>query len=152
MWNEHLPRYAKGGPDLGWAGRARRRFMHSMRLLAVRAEYDPELRQVPAFRAEAMLASRLGLTQLERLAERLGFEAIAIPPTTLGALRTLGASLNVWCLTRAFNPAALPRQCWRRERHELWISRAELIARYRHGAADPQARRDSAGRWAASPR
>ncbi|HEX3537033.1 MAG TPA: hypothetical protein VHU15_09715 [Stellaceae bacterium] len=151
LWNEHLPRYAKVGPDLGWACTARRRFIHSMRLLAARAEYDPELRQVPAFRAEAMLATRLGLTQLERLAGRLGFEAIAIAPTTLGALHTLGASLNVWCLTRAFNPGALPRQRWRRERHELWISRAELIARYGRGAANPRAGLDSAGRRAAAP-
>jgi hypothetical protein len=92
-----------------------------------------------------MLASRLGLMQLDRLAERLGLEAIAIPPSALGALHTFGASLNVWCLTRAFNPGALPRQRWRRERHELWISHAELIARYGRGAADAHAGVDSAG-------
>jgi hypothetical protein len=34
LWNEHLPRYGNGGPDLGWACMARRRFLHSMRLLA----------------------------------------------------------------------------------------------------------------------
>lgn len=145
LWNEHLPRYAKGAPDLAWACTARRRFTHSMKLLAARAEYDPELRQVPAFRAETTLASRLGLTQLDRLAERLGFEPLAIPRSWLGALHTLGASLNVWCLTRAFNPGALPRQRWRRERHELWISRAELIARYGRAAAS-HADTGSAGR------
>ena len=106
LWNEHLPRYARSGPELGWACAVRRRFLHSMRLLASHAEHNPQLRQVPAFRGEAMLSSRLGLVQLERVAERVGFEAVPIPASALGILHTLGASLNVWCLTRAFNPGA----------------------------------------------
>jgi hypothetical protein len=144
LWNEHLPRYGNGGPDVGWACTARRRFLHSMRLLAAHAQCDPELRQVSAFRAEAMLASRIGLMQLDRLAERLGFETVAVPRSAFGTLHSFGASLNVWCLTRAFNPGALPRQRWLRERHELWISRAELIARYSRGSAEAHTGVDSA--------
>ncbi len=32
--------------------------------------------------------------------------------------------------SEAFNPAALPRQPFLRDRHELWISRATLLLRY----------------------
>jgi hypothetical protein len=135
LWNEHLPRYSGQGPDLGWAGNIRRQVAYSLCLLAAEVEHESGLPTVRAFRAEAMLASRLGLAQLDRLAERHGFEAIATRPTLLGWLRTLGDCVNVWCLTRAFNPGALPRQRWRRERHELWISRTRLLALYGHAAS-----------------
>jgi hypothetical protein len=135
LWNEHVPRFPAQGPDFGWACAARRQFVHTLRLLAAHAEADPDIRRLPAFRGQALLTTRLGLTQLDRIAERLGFEAVPAPPSAHGALRTLGDRLNVWCLTRAYNPAALPRQKWLRVRHELWIPRARLVALYGRGAS-----------------
>jgi len=134
LWNEHVPRFPAHGPDLRWACRVRRQFVHTLRLLAARAESDPRIGQLPAFRGETVLATRLGLGQLDRVAERLGFEPVAPPPSRLGALRTIGHCLNVWCLTRAYNPAALQRQTLLRVRHELWMSRTTLIARYGRGS------------------
>jgi hypothetical protein len=135
LWNEHVPRFPREGLNLGWANAARRQFVHTLRILAARAEADPDICRLPAFRGEALLATRLGLGQLDRIAERLGFEAVPAPISNHGALRTLGDRLNVWCLTRAYNPVALPRQKWPRVRHELWISRAKLVALYGRNAA-----------------
>src|SRR5215472_13478242 len=45
-------------------------------------------------------------------------------------LHGLGECFMQWGLTRAYNPAALPRQPFLRDRHELWISRATLRLRY----------------------
>jgi hypothetical protein len=42
----------------------------------------------------------------------------------------LGDSVSAWGLTRAFNPAALPRHRFLRDHHELWISRTTLLKRY----------------------
>ena len=39
-------------------------------------------------------------------------------------------SMIVWGLTRAFNPAALPRQRFLRDHNELWISRSTLVTLY----------------------
>lgn len=146
LWNEHVPRFPAQGPDLGWACAARRQFVHTLRLLATRAEADPDLRRLPAFRAQAVLATRLGLAQLDRLAERLGLEAVAVAPSMLGAMCTLGDRLNVWCLTRAYNPGALRRQEWPRVRRELWISRARLMTLYGRQAAREPAGAGVAGR------
>ena len=45
-------------------------------------------------------------------------------------LYALGESCTLWALTRAFNSAAVSRQPFLRDHHELWISRAELLGRY----------------------
>jgi len=130
LWNEHLPRYSGRGPDVAWACEIRRRVLHSMRLLATHIEREPGWQPVRAFCAATMLSKRLGETQIRRLAARHGFERIEPPPSLLGKLHTLGDCFNTWALTRAFNPAALPRQPFLRGRCELWISRAVLLNRY----------------------
>src|SRR5438046_991131 len=48
----------------------------------------------------------------------------------VGALHIVADSLIVWGLTRAFNPAALPRQRFLRDHNELWISRSMLLKLY----------------------
>jgi len=45
----------------------------------------------------------------------------------------LSAKLHVVELDRAFNPAALGRQPFLREHHELWLSRTVLLGRYGRG-------------------
>src|SRR6266446_209404 len=143
LWNEHIPRYSEHGPDLGWAADMRRRILLSLRLLAQHAERHPAWQHLPAFRADATLSSRLGDIQIRRLALRHGFELVEPPPSLFRQLHSLGDSVSAWSLTRAFNPAALPRQRFLRDHHELWISRALLLNRYGHdagktGDAQPQ--------------
>lgn len=130
FWNEHLPPYSAGGPDFGWASTIRRQLVHSLRALADYVATEPAWQEVRALRGEAMLSHRPGAAQLQRLVERFGIERAPGDPSFLRRLQYLGESCAVWGLTRAFNPAALPRQPFLRDRHDLWISRSALLHRY----------------------
>jgi hypothetical protein len=131
FWNEHLPRYPPEGPNLRWACAMRDQMHRSLCSLAEYVESEPTWREIRALRGEAALSTRLGTWQVRRVGDRYGFERV--PPTDLSLLRRLhavGEGLTLWSLTRAFNPAALPRQPFMRDHHELWISRNGLIGRY----------------------
>jgi hypothetical protein len=130
FWNEHLPRYAAGGPDLRWACVARDQVIHSLHALAVYVQNEPAWRQIRALRGEAALSARLGIPQVRRVAERFGFERVPTDLSPSRRLHALGESFTLWALTRAFNPAAVSRQPFLRDHHELWISRAVLLERY----------------------
>lgn len=130
FWNEHLPRYSAKGPDLGWACAVRDRVMYSLRAFTEYIESEAAWREVRAIRTETALPARLGALQIGRVFQRYGFERVPTD-TSLGArLHGLGECFVLWALTRAFNPAALPRQPFLRDRHELWISRVTLSRRY----------------------
>lgn len=144
LWNEHLPPYKHGGPDLAWAAEMRKQADRSLRLLADWIERNPEWQDIRAFRGDAMLSRRLGDRQIRRIAERYGFERVAAPMSLRDQLHLIGDCLNTWALTRAFNPAALQRQGFLRYRSELWISRRALLERYgrqRQRRAAPRAGR-----------
>ncbi|HWD59414.1 MAG TPA: hypothetical protein VG308_14100 [Stellaceae bacterium] len=132
FWNEQLPPFSRGGPDLRWAATMHRRVLHSLRELARFVETDPDWRDIRAFRGEAALSSRLGAVQLRRVIEQYGFECAGEPASWLRQLHDLGECFTARALTRAYNPNALPRQRFFRPYHDLWLSRATLIAR--HGA------------------
>jgi hypothetical protein len=142
FWNEHLPRYPSPGPDLRWACLMRDRVAHSLRLLAEHVDREPAWRDVRAFYGEGMFfSSRLGLLQIERVCMRFGFEQV---PTE--AVPSLRRRVHLWCdsftlwgLTRAFQPAALPRRPFLRPRQELWISRTRLLG-YARRPGELQAR------------
>lgn len=130
FWNEHLPRYSLDGPDLAWACVMRDHLVHSLRALAGYIDSAPIWREVRALRGDAVLSSRLGAPQIRRVAQRYGFERIPMDPTLFRRLHDLGENFILWGLTRAFNPAALTRQPFLREHHDLWITRATLQRRY----------------------
>ena len=131
LWNEHLLRYVSGGPDIHWAAAIGRRVEHSLRLLAIHVERDADCRGLRAFQGAAMLSSRLGALQINRVAGRFGFELIDTECSLAGRLHRLADSFCGWSLTSAFNPAALARQRFFRPYHELWITRAALIDGHR---------------------
>ncbi len=130
FWNEHLPRYSPRGPDLGWACAVRDRVTYSLRAFSEYVEDEPGWRDIRAIRTETALPARLGASQIMRVFQRYGFERVPTDPSLLARLHGLGECFVIWGLTRAFNPAALPRQPFLRDRHELWISRATLLLRY----------------------
>jgi hypothetical protein len=138
FWNEHLPRYSAKGPDLGWACAVRDRVIFSLRAFSEYIESDPTWRDVKAIRTETALPARLGASQIGRVFQRYGFERVPTDSSLRARLHGLGECFVLWGLTRAFNPAALPRQPFLRDRHELWISRATLLSRYgrRKGRTD----------------
>ena len=129
-WNEHLPRYSLKGPDLRWACAMRHQVLHSLRSLADYVENDTAWREIRALRGEAALSTRLGRLQVQRVTGRYGFERVPTDFSVLRRLHALGEGFTLWSLTRAFNPAALARQPFLRDHHELWISRAALLGRY----------------------
>jgi hypothetical protein len=130
FWNEHLPRYSEKGPDLGWACLVRDRVIYSLCAFSKYIEHEPAWRDVRAIRAETALPARLGTDQIARVFRRYGFERTPSDDSWLARLHGLGECFVLWGLTRAFNPAALPRQPFLRDRCELWISRERLRALY----------------------
>jgi hypothetical protein len=130
FWNEHMPRYSERGPDLGWACAVRDRVIHSLRAFSEYVESEPGWRDIRAVRTETAIPARLGALQIMRVFHRYGFERVATDSSLLARLHGLGECFVLWGLTRAFNPAALPRQPFLRDHHELWISRATLRMRY----------------------
>lgn len=130
FWNEHFPRYSDRGPDLGWACTLRDRVINSLRAFSGYIEHEPSWRTIQGVRAETALPARLGTPQIGRVFQRYGFERVPTNSSLLSRLHGFGECVVIWGLTRAFNPAALPRQPFLRDHHELWISRTALLRRY----------------------
>lgn len=138
FWNEHLPPYSEAGPELRWAAEMRRRMTRSLAALAAHVEESPDWQDVNAFRAHAAFSSRVGILQLYRVTRRMGFEWVPGDPSTI---RSLAGSIIGYALTRANNPAALTRQAFFRQTHEIWISRAMLMGLYGPANRDGERRR-----------
>ncbi len=128
IWNEQIPRFRMGGPDLCWAIDVRRRLQRSLQALAGHLEQDPAWKQVRGIHACAVFGSRRRW-QIRRAAGRFGFELIEDGAPARG-LHEMGEDFLIWAFARAFNPAALRRAPFRRDRTELWISREKLLRRY----------------------
>ncbi|MGH7099264.1 MAG: YkoP family protein [Stellaceae bacterium] len=130
FWNEHLPRYPASGPDLRWACTMRDQVAHSQCLLAAHIEKDPAWHEVKAFHGEGMFFSgRLGMPQVERVCMRFGYEQVPGEPVPSLRRRVhmFCENFTLWGITRAFQPAALPRRPFLRPRQELWLSRFRLL-------------------------
>jgi hypothetical protein len=129
MWNEQVPRFRLGGPDLRWAIDVRRRLQRSFQALAGHLAQDPAWTRVRGIHACAVFGSRRRRLQVRRAAERFGFELIE-DGAPAKSLHQFGEDFLIWAFTRAFNPAALRHSPFRRDRTELWISRETLLRRY----------------------
>ena len=130
LWNEQLPRYDSNGPNLAWACAVRDRARCSLRAFSDYIESEPAWQEIHAFRTDTSLPTRLGALQIQRVFQRYGFEAVPADSSFTARLHGLGECFVLWGLTRAYNPAALARQPFLRDRHELWISRTALLLRY----------------------
>jgi hypothetical protein len=128
IWNEQLPRFRLDGPDLRWAIDVRRRLQRSFRALASHLERDPAWKEVRGIHACVVFGSRRRREQIRRAAEHFGFELIG--DASAKGLHEFGEDFLIWAFARAFNPGALRRSPFRRDRTELWISRDKLLRRY----------------------
>jgi hypothetical protein len=128
IWNEQLPRFSLVGPDFGWAQVIRRRMLASFRELARHLDHDPAWADVHGIHACVTFGSRRRRDQIRRTAARFGVELVDIGVPC--GWHELGEDVLIWAFARAFNPAALRRHCFRRDRTELWMSRARLLALY----------------------
>lgn len=132
FWNEHLPRIPPGGPDLAWARTFRERIQFSLEALADYLARHPELGDVVALRGETSLS--LDDNLYAAFLRRLGFTLIPLPPPSAWWKRLVRffEHLYVWMLIWTYNPESLRGKSLRRARRvELWMSAAELLARYR---------------------
>lgn len=133
IWNEQVPRRSlRGGRHLGlgWAVDIRRRLQHSFHDLAVHLDLDPEIAHISAIHASVTFGSLRRRWQIRRAAARFGFDLVE-DPTRPKSLHERGEDVLIWVFTRAFNPAALRRQPFWRDRTELWMSRETLLRLYR---------------------
>ncbi len=130
LWNEHMPRFPQGGPDLHWAKTIRSRLKISLSALAEHAACDPLWRDVQAVRCGAAFSGAMRDGQMRRIAEAFGFKVIPANVSGLRRAHALGEDFLLWGFARAFNPATLHQQSFFRPRRDLWISRATLLGRY----------------------
>lgn len=130
FWNEHMPRFPQGGPDLHWAKTIRLRLKVSLASLAEHVACDPSWQDVQAVRGGSAFTGALRGGQLQRIAEAFGFEVIPADVSGLRRAHALGEDFLLWGFARAFNPATLHQQHFFRPRRDLWISRATLLGRY----------------------
>ena len=129
IWNEQLPRFRLGGPDLCWANDLRWRLLRSLRALARHLEHDPAWKDIRGIHACVPFGSGRRRAPIRGAAARFGFELIE-DGAPAGGLHERGEDFLIWAFTRAFNPTALRRQPFRRDRTEVWISRRTLLDRY----------------------
>lgn len=129
IWNEQIPRFGRDGPDLCWATDLRHRLLGSFRELARHIENDPAFRDIRGIHACVTFGSRRRRAQIRRAAARFGFDLIDDGAAPEG-LHERGEDFLIWAFTRAFNPTALRRQPFRRDRTEVWISRRKLLELY----------------------
>ncbi|HEY6430787.1 MAG TPA: hypothetical protein VIZ17_02300 [Acetobacteraceae bacterium] len=129
IWNEQLPRFSLVGPDFRWAQLIRRRMLGSFRELARYLDEDPSWADIRGIHACVTFGSRRRRAQIRRVAARFGVELIEIGGPN--GWHALGEDVLIWAFARAFNPPALRRHCFRRDRTELWISRDRLLTLYR---------------------
>ena len=130
-WNERLPRIPPQGPDAAWATSMRRHIRLSLRSLARHMSTDPELDPIRALRAEIVFGTRVGRTQLVRVARHFGFDLVErqANPGLTGQLHLAGDSILLWGLIWAYNPRGLKHKPLLRERDEVWVSRSSFLGR-----------------------
>ena len=130
LWNEHLPRFPQGGPDLHWAKTLHLRLKISLTALSGHVACDPLWQDVRAIRCGAAFSGAMRTGQLQRIGEAFGFEVIPADVSGLRRAHALGEDFLLWGFARAFNPATLHQQSFFRPRRDLWISRSTLLGRY----------------------
>lgn len=131
FWNEHIPEMGPDGPDLAWAARFLKRWLHSLRLLARYIQNSPECAHIVAVRGVSSFASHV-LAKYEHVTRQMGFEMHReIPRNRREEVICFFISLYVWVIVWALNPAGLRgKPLASAERSSLWISRKTLIDRF----------------------
>jgi hypothetical protein len=126
LWNGHVPRISRHGPDLAWAHRADRAVGHSLRALARYLKEHPQLDDIVAIRGDMLLGGTRQGKQFKRIAARHGFESMNQGAKPSGALHLLGDTILVAMLVSATNPRALRSAPLRLARTRIWLSRTAL--------------------------
>jgi hypothetical protein len=130
LWNEHLPRLPRSGPDLAWAKAAQRAFLRSLQAVAVYLQSQPELEHIAAVGGVTALLFTAGRDGGSRLMERLGFTVLPYRGP-LGRFGEFWENFYSWMLIWAYNPAGLRyRPLFKLRRAEIWMLKADFIRRF----------------------
>jgi hypothetical protein len=130
FWNENLPAAYQLGSPLGGAVRFRNQMQLSLRLLAAQAVTDPKIRSAKAFYARMILPLDGRLRKCLTVAEEYGF-SVTQEPCPAHRIHDAFENLWVYALIWAFHPGKLMRRSAPLERLSWWISREDLLNRYR---------------------
>lgn len=139
LWNEHVPRMGSGGPDLGWGVQFYRGMLASLEELSAYVQTDDRFASVKAFRGEVAVLQNEDVPVAAQLLERLGFDIqyLQAPAGWLDGVERFWSNLYTWWLMWTFQPASLRGKALAHvARFRMWISHAELVARYGSGGDD----------------
>lgn len=128
FWNEHMPPFKPGGPDLAWAHLFRYRMIFSLQALADYLRSTHAWDDVQAIHGCVNFGNRRRRWQIRLAAARFGLELVPVEPRS--GLHERGEDMLIWGFARAFNPMSLRRHVLWRDRTELWVSRASLLRQY----------------------
>jgi hypothetical protein len=129
--NEHLPHMGRSG--LAYGAGFRRRLMRSFEALAAALESDPRLRDVKAVRARMNSPFSRRRSEMDRFAAHFGLAPARQTETVSLVQRAHELGDDIWfcALTWAYTPEALGRRAVLRWRGDVWISREQLLERFR---------------------
>jgi hypothetical protein len=135
--NADLPPVPADGPDFAWVCRFRDQLNYAMHKLALRLESDPALANVKAVSGRMSMASGGRSAKARRFGAYFGLK-----PADQQGRDSFGARLHdrledvwLWALAWAYNPVCLRGRDLSRGRDEVWMSRADFIARHRKAPA-----------------
>jgi hypothetical protein len=132
FWNEHLLALDSVRSSLGWGGAFRTRLRFSLRQIAGYVECHPELRGVKACRAKAAFFRD---RRLRRVAYHQGFVSAVPQESIYGRVHEFLEIFLLYGLTWVFNPGALHGRTRLPQRCHLWMTREELLRRYKTASA-----------------
>ncbi len=136
FWNEHLPSVRDCQSPFGWAVRFRARMRTSLDLLAAHVEQDPNLQHVSVFCARLVLPLDGRWMKCVCIAEDLGFALRQLPRTLPERFHDTLENFLIYALVWAFRPRRVHRRRAALERVHWWISRKDLLERYRNAARE----------------
>lgn len=137
LWNEQLPVFPPAGATIGWARQFSAGLALSLRELASALAARRDLDDIALIGITMSTATAAKAPQLLRIMGRYGFEPVPLPrPRSLGAkLHRFGGNILFSLLVLAYNPGALRRDSLKRDRIQVFQSRAMLERRYGAGAS-----------------
>ncbi|MDA8048544.1 MAG: hypothetical protein M0002_00765 [Rhodospirillales bacterium] len=135
--SEHMPAFARDGPDLAWAVETYRRLRQSFSLLAAALESDAPWQDLRAVFARWAFAGAFDASHQRRLIEEFGLDLFAPDRTIAHRVHDLMQDFLLWGMLRTFNPGALSSHGFFRSRQEIWVSRPALLARFLPARPNP---------------
>jgi hypothetical protein len=130
LWNERIPTLPSSGPDITWANRTQRMFVHSLRCVAAHLCSDHNPESIQAVGGNSALLAYKDREGGVRLVKRLGFSVLP-HHNPLGRFGEFWENLYSWWLIWAYNPVSLKDRNWAgMRRMEIWMTADDFLCRF----------------------